>query len=128
MPGHHPQAIGVALGPVRSPERVRTLWHPATRPPVSNGAWNQRQIDVYGELLGSTHRLGEQLNPDHPKATAWRECLVSDADAAARRWHEADQGIWEIRGEPRHFLYSKLRCWVELDRAVTMADTLRAAD
>ncbi len=111
----------------------RTLPHLAgwrgSRPVrVGNGAWTQRQIDVYGELLGSAHRLVAQLNPDHPGATAWREFLVACADAAARRWREKDQGIWEVRGEPRHFLYSKLMCWVALDRAVALADTLRATD
>jgi GH15 family glucan-1,4-alpha-glucosidase len=95
---------------------------------VGNGAWDQRQIDVYGELLGCAHRLVAQLNPDHPGATAWRGFLIGCADAAARRWREKDQGIWEVRGEPRHFLYSKLMCWVALDRAVALADTLRAAD
>jgi GH15 family glucan-1,4-alpha-glucosidase len=95
---------------------------------VGNGAWNQRQIDVYGELLGSAHRLVEQLNPDHPGAVTWREFLIACADAAARRFRETDQGIWEVRGEPRHFLSSKLMCWVALDRAVAMADTLRAGD
>ena len=49
------------------------------------------------------------------------------ADTAARRWHEKDQGIWEIRGEPRDFLYSKLMCWVALDRAVILADRLGAS-
>jgi GH15 family glucan-1,4-alpha-glucosidase len=95
---------------------------------VGNGAWSQRQIDVYGELLGCAHRLVEQLNPDHPGATPWREFMIACADAATRRWTETDQGIWEVRGEPRHFLYSKLMCWVALDRAIAMADTLRATD
>ena len=95
---------------------------------VGNGAWNQRQVDVYGELLGAAHRLVAQLNPDHPGATEWREFLVACADASTRRWRDTDQGIWEVRGEPRHFLYSKLMCWVALDRAVAMADTLRATD
>ncbi len=95
---------------------------------VGNGAWNQRQIDVYGELLGSAHRLVTQLNPDHPGATAWREFFIACADATAGRWREKDQGIWEVRGGPRHFLYSKLMCWVALDRVMALADTLRAAD
>ncbi|MDX6298453.1 MAG: alpha,alpha-trehalase, partial [Nocardioidaceae bacterium] len=77
---------------------------------------------------GSAHRLVGQLNPDHPEATAWREFLVACADAATQRWRDPDQGIWEIRGEPRHFLYSKLMCWVALDRAIAMVDTLRADD
>ncbi|MBV9058063.1 MAG: glycoside hydrolase family 15 protein [Pseudonocardiales bacterium] len=103
-------------------------WRDSRPVRVGNGAWQQRQIDVYGELLGSAHRLVEQLNPDHPGAGPWREFLIACADAAARRWREADQGIWEMRGQPRHFLYSKLMCWVALDRAIAMADTLRADD
>ncbi len=50
------------------------------------------------------------------------------ADTAARRWEEKDHGIWEVRGEPRDFLYSKLMCWVALDRAVALADVLEASD
>ena len=50
------------------------------------------------------------------------------ADAAAVVWKEPDQGIWEIRGEPRHFLYSKLMCWVALERAMALADRIDARD
>ena len=50
------------------------------------------------------------------------------ADTAAARWAEADQGIWEVRGGPRHFVYSKLMCWVALDRAVRLAQMLGAED
>ena len=52
--------------------------------------------------------------------------LADLADTAAARWQEQDQGIWEVRGEPRHFLYSKLMCWVALDRAIALADRLDA--
>ena len=103
-------------------------WRDSRPVRVGNGAWKQHQIDVYGELLGSAYRLVEQLNPDHPGAGPWREFLIACADTAGRRWREADQGIWEMRGEARHFLYSKLMCWVALDRAIAMADTLRARD
>jgi GH15 family glucan-1,4-alpha-glucosidase len=83
---------------------------------------------VYGELLGAAHRLSEQLNPDHPGALPWRRFMIACAEAAADRWQETDQGIWEVRGEPRHFLYSKLMCWVALDRAIAMVDLLGAHD
>jgi len=92
---------------------------------VGNGAWDQRQLDVYGELLGAAQRLVEQLGGVD---AATRGFLVAAADTAARRWREQDQGIWEIRGEPRDFLYSKLMCWVALDRAVALADPLGAKD
>jgi GH15 family glucan-1,4-alpha-glucosidase len=53
---------------------------------------------------------------------------VELADTAARRWQENDHGIWEVRGEPRHFVYSKLMCWVALERATALADRLGAAE
>src|SRR5207248_4207183 len=88
----------------------------ASRPVrVGNGAWNQRQLDVYGELLDAAHRLRDQLS-ELDEVT--RTFLVEVADAAAARWQERDQGIWEVRGGPRDFLYSKLMCWVALDRAI----------
>jgi GH15 family glucan-1,4-alpha-glucosidase len=92
---------------------------------IGNGAWNQRQLDVYGELLGAVHRLRDQLAGLDP---ATRQFLVAVADTAAARWKERDQGIWEIRGEPRDFLYSKLMCWVALDRAIDLAGLLDARD
>ena len=84
-------------------------WRDSAPVRVGNGAWNQRQIDVYGELLDAVHRLPEQLERLGPDT---RRFLADLADTAAARWQEKDQGIWEIRGEPRHFLYSKLMCWV----------------
>jgi len=92
---------------------------------VGNGAWDQRQIDVYGELLNAAYRLSEQWTVLDP---ATREFLVAVADAAAVRWEETDQGLWEQRGEPQHFLYSKLMCWVALDRAIQLAERLEATD
>ncbi|MGY1710514.1 glycoside hydrolase family 15 protein [Geodermatophilus sp. SYSU D00758] len=92
---------------------------------VGNGAWDQRQVDVYGELLGAAARLAEQLASLDEDT---RRFLVACADAAAVRWRDRDQGIWEVRGEPQHFLYSKVMCWVALDRAVTLAAVLGAED
>jgi len=92
---------------------------------VGNGAWNQRQLDVYGELLDAASRLPDQL--DH-LGSATKQFLADLADTAAARWRDKDQGIWEVRGEPRDFLYSKLMCWVALDRAIALADRLNAAD
>ncbi|CAN5224235.1 glycoside hydrolase family 15 protein [soil metagenome] len=92
---------------------------------TGNGAWSQRQLDVYGELLGAAERLKDQLG-DLPKSTG--RFLVQVADAAASRWGEQDQGIWEVRGEPRDFVYSKLMCWVALDRAISLAPALGAGD
>jgi GH15 family glucan-1,4-alpha-glucosidase len=92
---------------------------------AGNGAWLQRQLDVYGEMLGAAQRLVDQLGDLDPVT---RRFLVGAADTAAARWREKDQGIWEIRGEPRDFLYSKLMCWVAVDSAIALAGHLRAED
>jgi GH15 family glucan-1,4-alpha-glucosidase len=90
---------------------------------VGNGAWNQKQLDVFGELLNSAHRFHDYLGELDPDT--WH-FLADAADAAADRWQEPDSGIWEVRREPRDFTYSKVMCWVALDRAVEMADRLDA--
>ena len=100
-------------------------WRDSRPVRVGNGAWDQRQIDVYGELLNAAYRLSDQWKVLDP---ATREFLVEVADAAAVRWEETDQGLWEQRGEPQHFLYSKLMCWVALDRAINLAARLEAED
>jgi alpha,alpha-trehalase len=100
-------------------------WRQSRPVRVGNGAWNQRQMDVYGELLGAAQRLVEQLGELDPIT---RQFLIAAAETAAVRWKEKDQGIWEIRGEPRDFLYSKLMCWVALDRAIALAEPLGAKD
>ena len=92
---------------------------------VGNGAWLQRQLDVYGELLGAAQRLVDQLGDLDPVT---RQFLTMAADTAAARWRQQDQGIWEIRGEPRDFLYSKLMCWVAVDCAIALAGHLGAED
>jgi alpha,alpha-trehalase len=100
-------------------------WRDSRPVRVGNGAWTQRQLDVYGELMGAAQRLVDQLGELDPVT---RRFLAAAADTAAARWQEKDQGIWEIRGEPRDFLYSKLMCWVALDRAIALARQLGAAD
>ncbi len=119
-------------------------WRHSVPVRVGNGAWNQRQLDVYGELLSAVDRLSDQLfdststrtgltaAPDtwgapRDLAPATRRFFVQLADTAARRWQEKDQGIWEVRGEARDYLYSKLMCWVALDRAVALAGHLGAS-
>jgi len=100
-------------------------WRSSRPVRVGNGAWDQIQLDVYGELLAAVHRLSEQIGE---LGTAQRRFLIGLADAAARRWQDPDQGIWEIRGEPQHHLYSKLMCWVALECAVDLAPALAAED
>jgi GH15 family glucan-1,4-alpha-glucosidase len=54
--------------------------------------------------------------------------LIACAEAAAASWTDKDRGIWEVRGDPQHFVYSKVMCWVALDRAIALSDLLHAAD
>jgi GH15 family glucan-1,4-alpha-glucosidase len=98
-------------------------WRDSRPVRVGNGAWTQPQLDVYGELLDAAFGLREQLGELAPATRSFLACL---ADAAAHQWQQPDNGIWEVRGRPRHFLYSKLMCWVALDRAIAMASQLDA--
>jgi GH15 family glucan-1,4-alpha-glucosidase len=98
-------------------------WRDSRPVRIGNGAWHQRQLDVYGELLGAVYRLREQIGQLTPGTAAF---LTAVADTALHRWHEPDHGIWEMRDEPRHFLHSKLLCWVALDRASELAGMLGA--
>jgi alpha,alpha-trehalase len=96
-------------------------WRDSAPVRVGNGAWGQSQLDVYGELLDALQLYHEQLGELHPEI----QRFVADlADTAARRWHETDAGMWEMRGEPRHHLSSKVLCWTALDRAVELAPCL----
>ena len=86
---------------------------------VGNGAYDQRQNDVFGAVLDSIllHcRRGQRL----PRRL-W-PIVTAQAECASRVWREPDQGIWEARGEPRHYVSSKIMGWVALDRAASLAD------
>jgi len=86
---------------------------------IGNGAYNQRQHDVWGMLLDSVAihmRNGGQVAP-----ATWAG-LSALVDTAIERFTEPDQGIWEMRGEPKHFVASKVMCWVAASRAVQLAD------
>jgi GH15 family glucan-1,4-alpha-glucosidase len=96
-------------------------WRDSAPVRVGNGAWDQVQLDVYGELLNALYVYRERLGELHPEIQAF---VAELADTAARRWHETDSGIWEMRGEPRHHLSSKVLCWVALDRAVKLGPGL----
>ena len=96
-------------------------WRDSRPVRVGNGAWNQVQLDVYGELLMTLHLYREQLGELHPEI---QQFVADLADTAARRWGERDSGIWEMRGEPLHHLSSKVMCWAALDRAIDLAPRL----
>ena len=96
-------------------------WRDSRPVRVGNDAWDQVQLDVYGEFLSLLHLYREKLGELHPEIQAFAADL---ADTAARRWREPDSGIWEMRGELRHHLSSKVLCWMALDRAVKLAPQL----
>lgn len=98
-------------------------WRDSRPVRIGNAAWTQVQLDVYGELLNSAWVLRDVAGPYNGLAG---HLLAVLADDAAARWREPDNGIWEMRGEPRHFVASKVMCWVALDRAIQMADHLDA--
>ncbi len=86
---------------------------------IGNGAFDQRQNDVFGAALDSillhtqrSQRLPRRLWP----------IVQAQAECATAVWGQPDQGIWEARGEPKHYVSSKLMCWVALDRATKLAE------
>ena len=86
---------------------------------IGNGAYNQRQNDVYGAVLDSVYLHSKKR--DHIPERLW-PVLVDQAQCAERVWREPDQGLWEARGEPRHYVSSKLMCWVATDRGARLAE------
>jgi GH15 family glucan-1,4-alpha-glucosidase len=92
---------------------------------TGNAAWRQKQLDVLGEVLDAAHVLRDQLG-ELEEGT--RELLTALADRAAASWKEPDAGMWETREAERHFVSSKVMCWVALDRALILADRLAADD
>jgi GH15 family glucan-1,4-alpha-glucosidase len=86
---------------------------------IGNGAYAQRQNDVYGAVLDSVYLHAKQR--DHIPERLW-PVLTDQVKCAAKAWKEPDQGIWEARGEPRHYVSSKLMCWVAMDRGARLAE------
>ena len=92
---------------------------------IGNDAHDQEQHDIWGALLHAVHlhtRSGEFLS-----GVTW-ENLERQVECAIERWAEPDRGIWENRGEPRHFTSSKIMCWVALDRGALLAETMGNTD
>jgi GH15 family glucan-1,4-alpha-glucosidase len=89
---------------------------------VGNEAWRQKQLDVLGEVVDAAHMLWHLLGDEVGGPVA--PLVSSFADMAAQRWREPDAGMWEARDAERHYLTSKLLCWVALDRAIALAPRL----
>jgi len=86
---------------------------------IGNGAYDQRQNDVWGALLDSIYLHEKALRGAGTQAD--RELIRHQVEAAIEAWEHPDQGIWEARGEPRHYVSSKLMIWVAVDRGVRLA-------
>ena len=101
---------------------------------VGNAASEQRQLDIYGDVLSAAYHFRHCVEdqPETPTPAPhermsrrnWQllSALVEDA---ASSWQEPDSGIWEVRGSPRHFVYSKLMCWTAMDRGIRLAQEQR---
>ncbi|MBV4367670.1 glycoside hydrolase family 15 protein [Erwinia phyllosphaerae] len=84
---------------------------------IGNDAWNQKQLDIYGELMDAIYlanKYGEAISH-----RGWAH-VSKMIDYVGANWNQPDAGIWEMRGEPQHFLHSRLMCWVALDRAIRL--------
>jgi GH15 family glucan-1,4-alpha-glucosidase len=93
---------------------------------IGNGAWNQFQIDVYGELLETLYKARRLGAPPEPGKWPFLMKLLGFLE---RAWQRPDEGIWEVRGAGhRHFVHSKLMAWVAFDRAVKLVEQFGAAD
>ena len=116
-----PDDLQIMYGPAgerRLPERELPWLHgyEGSKPVrVGNGASNQFQLDVYGEVMDVLHQARRRnIAPDDESWALQRVLLAS----LEQRWQEPDEGIWEVRGPRRHFTHSKVMAWVAFDRAV----------
>ena len=86
---------------------------------IGNAAYSQLQLDIYGELLDSVYLYNKYGEPISYQL--W-ENLVRLVDWVTERWHLPDEGIWEVRSGRQEFLYSRVMCWVAVDRGIRLAD------
>ncbi|HIF43676.1 MAG TPA: glycoside hydrolase family 15 protein [Dehalococcoidia bacterium] len=89
---------------------------------IGNGAYDQFQLDIYGEIMDSAHifrKFGGAVDADY-----W-EYLRRVVNFVIDHWREPDEGIWETRGGRQHFVFSKVMCWVAMDRAIKAATDLK---
>jgi GH15 family glucan-1,4-alpha-glucosidase len=86
---------------------------------IGNGAYKQLQLDIYGELLDSVYLFNKYGKPISYDLWVNLRLLLN---WVCDNWQKPDEGIWEVRGGKQHFVYSKLLCWVALDRGLRLAD------
>jgi GH15 family glucan-1,4-alpha-glucosidase len=116
------------FGERRLPEIELELegWRGSRPVRIGNAASKQVQIDVYGHLLDAAH-LWQAHADDGIDADEWR-FLASVVERAIDHWDLPDAGIWELRGEPRHYLHSKLMVWVALNRGISLVENYDVDD
>ncbi|MFQ5572040.1 MAG: glycoside hydrolase family 15 protein [Rhodothermales bacterium] len=86
---------------------------------VGNGAYNQLQLDIYGELMDSVYLYNKYGSPISYELWVHLRQLIN---WVCDNWQRKDEGVWEVRGGQQHFIYSKLMCWVAVDRGLRLAD------
>src|SRR5262249_6639063 len=86
---------------------------------IGNSAYNQDQHDVWGAVLDSVYL--HTKSRDHLPERIW-PILAKQVEDAIAHWREPDHGIWEVRGQPKHFTSSKVMCWVACDRGARLAE------
>ena len=84
---------------------------------IGNGAYKQLQLDIYGELMDSAYLFNKYTTPI--SYDLWQH-LRRQLNYVCKNWKRKDEGIWEVRGGRKHFVYSKLMCWVALDRGIRL--------
>jgi GH15 family glucan-1,4-alpha-glucosidase len=85
---------------------------------IGNDAYGQLQLDIYGELMDSVYLFNKYVEPI--SYDFWKD-LELQINWLANNWDQPDDGIWEVRGGRQHFLFSRVACWVALDRAIKIA-------
>lgn len=86
---------------------------------IGNNAYDQLQLDIYGELMDSVYLFNKYGTPI--SYGFWRN-MSKQIDWVCENWNQPDEGIWEVRGGRKKFLYSRLMCWVAIDRAIKLGE------
>ena len=86
---------------------------------IGNGAADQLQLDIYGELIDSVYLYNKHVDPDLPRRRG--STSAGSSTGCASNWDQADEGIWEVRGGRQNFTYSRLMSWVAVERAMRIA-------
>jgi GH15 family glucan-1,4-alpha-glucosidase len=85
---------------------------------IGNGAYDQLQLDIYGELIDSVYLFDKYVRP--VSYSGWKH-ILRHVNWISENWNRPDDGIWEVRGGQQHFVYSKVMAWVALDRAIRLS-------